>query len=119
MNNEEKILQMLGEIQQKLGEHDKRFEKMDQRMGNLDARMGNLEAGQEQLKTEVRQTRVLVEQQDHKISLIAEQYTDIAEKLDKANERAAQIDDMKDRLRTLETVVMNHTALLKRLDKAQ
>lgn len=112
MNNEEKILQMLGEIQQKLGEHDKRFEKMD-------ARMGNLEAGQEQLKTEVRQTRVLVEQQDHKISLIAEQYTDIAEKLDKANERAAQIDDMKDRLRTLETVVMNHTALLKRLDKAQ
>ena len=57
---------------------------------------------------------MLVEQQDHKISLIAEQYTDIAEKLDKANDRAAQIDDMRDRLRTLETVVMNHTALLRR-----
>ncbi|MFR1358730.1 MAG: hypothetical protein ACLSBB_16090 [Ruthenibacterium lactatiformans] len=39
-------------------------------------------------------TRMLVEQQDHKISLIAEQYTDIAEKLDKANDRAAQIDDV-------------------------
>ena len=85
MNNEELILQMLGE----------------------------LKAGQEKLETEVRRTRMLVEQQDHKISLIAEQYTDIAEKLDKANDRAAQIDDMRDRLRTLETVVMNHTAVLK------
>ena len=77
MKNEELILQMLGE----------------------------LKAGQEKLETEVRRTRMLVEQQDHKISLIAEQYTDIAEKLDKANDRAAQIDDMRDRLRTLETVV--------------
>lgn len=64
-------------------------------------------------------TRMLVEQQDHKISLIAEQYTDIAEKLDKANDRAAQIDDMRDRLRTLETVVMNHTAAIKELRKAE
>ena len=89
MKNEELILQMLGE----------------------------LKAGQEKLETEVRRTRMLVEQQDHKISLIAEQYT--AEKLDKANDRAAQIDDMRDRLRTLETVVMNHTAVLKDLRKAE
>ena len=86
----------------------------------------DLRAGQEELKanvsgleTEVRRTRMLVEQPDHKISLIAEQYTDIAEKLDKANDRAAQIDDMRDRLRTLETVVMNHTAVLKDLRKAE
>lgn len=91
MKNEELILQMLGE----------------------------LKAGQEKMETEVRRTRMLVEQQDHKISLIAEQYTDIAEKLDKANDRAAQIDDMRDRLRTLETVVMNHTAVLKDLRKAE
>ena len=51
--------------------------------------------------------------------LIAEQYTDIAEKLDKANDRAAQIDDVRDRLRTLETVVMNHTAAIKELRKAE
>ena len=50
--------------------------------------LGELKAGQEKLETEVRRTRMLVEQQDHKISLIAEQYTDIAEKLDKANDRA-------------------------------
>ena len=81
----------------------------------LEAGQKQLEAGQESLKEEVRHTRMLVEQQDHKISLIAEQYTDIAEKLDKANDRAAQIDDMRDRLRTLETVVMNHTATLKEL----
>ena len=42
----------------------------------------------EPLKDDIRYTRMLVEQQDHKISIIAEQYTDIAEKLDKANDRA-------------------------------
>ena len=73
----------------------------------------------EPLKDDIRYTRMLVEQQDHKISLIAEKYTDIAEKLDKANDRAAQIDDVRDRLRTLETVVMNHTAAIKELRKAE
>ena len=73
----------------------------------------------EPVKDDIRYTRMLVEQQDHKISLIAEQYTDIAEKLDKANDRAAQIDDVRDRLRTLETVVMNHTAAIKELRKAE
>ena len=73
----------------------------------------------EPLKDDIRYTRMLVEQQDHKISIIAEQYTDIAEKLDKANDRAAQIDDVRDRLRTLETVVMNHTAVIKELCKAE
>lgn len=76
-------------------------------------------AALEPVKDDIRYTRMLVEQQDHKISLIAEQYTDIAEKLDKANDRAAQIDDMRDRLRTLETVVMNHTAAIKELRKAE
>lgn len=85
----------------------------------IHAELTDLRAGQESLKEEVRHTRMLVEQQDHKISLIAEQYTDIAEKLDKANDRAAQIDDVRDRLRTLETVVMNHTAAIKELRKAE
>ena len=76
-------------------------------------------AALEPVKDDNRYTRMLVEQQDHKISLIAEQYTDIAEKLDKANDRAAQIDDVRDRLRTLETVVMNHTAAIKELRKAE
>ena len=78
-----------------------------------------LGAALEPVKDDIRYTRMLVEQQDHKISLIAEQYTDIAEKLDKANDRAAQIDDVRDRLRTLETVVMNHTAAIKELRKAE
>ena len=76
-------------------------------------------AALEPVKDDIRYTRMLVEQQDHKISLIAEQYTDIAEKLDKANDRAAQIDDVRDRLRTLETVVKNHTAAIKELRKAE
>ena len=78
-----------------------------------------LEADVSQLKTDARHTRILIENQEHNIRLIAEQYGDIAEKLDKANDRAAQLDDMRERLRTLETVVMNHTAALKELRKAE
>ena len=84
-----------------------------------DMRKEEIGAALEPVKDDIRYTRMLVEQQDHKISLIAEQYTDIAEKLDKANDRAAQIDDVRDRLRTLETVVMNHTAAIKELRKAE
>lgn len=87
-------------------------ELMDMKLAPVMERLDRVEEN-------TRHTRMLVEQQDHKISLIAEQYTDIAEKLDKANDRAAQIDDMRDRLRTLETVVMNHTATLKELRKAE
>ena len=60
MNNEELILHMLGEL--KAGQEE-------------------LKANVSGLETEVRRTRMLVEMQDHKISLIAEQYTDIAELL--------------------------------------
>lgn len=73
----------------------------------------------EPLKDDIRYTRMLIEKQEHNVQLIAEQYTDIAEKLDKANDRAAQLDDMRARLRTLETVVMNHTAAIKELRKAE
>lgn len=73
----------------------------------------------EPLKDDIRYTRMLIEKHEHNVQLIAEQYTDIAEKLDKANDRAAQLDDMRTRLRTLETVVMNHTAAIKELRKAE
>ena len=65
------------------------------------------------LKDDTRQTRVLIEQQQHQFQLIAEQYTDIAEKLDKANGRAAQMDDFQTRLRAVELAVMRHSAILK------
>ena len=77
-------------------------ERLDQMGGRLD-----------RLESDTRQTRVLVEQQQHQIQLIAEQYADIAEKLDLANERAAQIDDIKTRLRAVEIAVMRHSAILK------
>lgn len=105
MNNEEMILQMLQELK----------EGQDRLVGDI----SDLKAGQAKLETDVRHTRVLVEQQEHHIQLVAEQYGDIAEKLDKANDRAAQIDDVRARLRTLETVVMNHTAAIKELRAAE
>ena len=94
MNNEEKILEMLTEMR---------------------ADISGLRAGQEKLETDVRHTRVLLEKQEHNVSLIAEQYGDIALKL----ERVREIDDLRDRVRTLETVVRNHSAKQRELDKAE
>lgn len=81
-------------IKGKLDEHDKRFEA---------------------LETEIRHTRVMVEHQDHNIRLIAEQYGDISKKLERVNE----IDELRDRVRTLETVAGNHSAAIKELRKAE
>lgn len=78
-------------------------------------RLEKLEAGQERLETDVRHTRVLLEKQEHNVSLIAEQYGDIALKL----ERVREIDDLRDRVRTLETVVRNHSAKLREVGQGR
>lgn len=43
MNNDEKILQMLGQIVEKLDEHDKRFEAIDKRFDRIEARLDALQ----------------------------------------------------------------------------
>ena len=82
---------------------------------SLEARQESLEARQESLEAVVRHTRVLLEKQEHNISLIAEQYGDVAKKL----ERVREIDDLRDRVQTLETVARRHSAKLRELDKAE
>ena len=108
MNNEELILQMLGKISDKLEEHDKHFESIDNRFESIDNRF-------ESLETDVRHTRMLIEKKEHNVQLIAEQYGDISAKL----ERVREIDELRDRVRTLETVVRNHTVSIKELRKAE
>lgn len=108
MTNEEKILAMLGEMRDDISSLKAGQER-------LEARQEKLEAGQERLETENRHTRVLLEKQEHNISLIAEQYGDIAQKL----ERVREMDDLRDRVQTLEAVARNHSARLRELDKAE
>ena len=94
MNNEEKILSMLEQM-------NTRFDKMDARM--------------DKIETDTRQTRILVEQQQHQIQLIAEQYGNIAEKLD----RVESLYSLRDRVQVLENIVMSMNAEIKVLKKAQ
>ena len=133
MNNEELILQMLGKISDKLEEHDKhfesidnqfesidnrfesidsRFESIDNRFESIDNRLESIDNRFGSLETDVRHTRMLIEKQEQ---LIAEQYGDISAKL----ERVREIDELRDRVRTLETVVRNHTVSIKELRKAE
>ena len=105
MNNEEKILEMLGQMQSQMTQMQSQITQMHTEI--------------EDVKTDTRQTRMIVEQQQHQIQLIAEQYGDVSAKLDKANENAAGIGDLKERVRILENIVMSHTAKLKEFSKAQ
>ena len=86
----------------------------------LSARLEKVEARQEALEAEMRHTRVLVEQQDHKISLVAEQYGDV--RASKAGytllHKAAQVAELRSRTSTLETVVAHHTAELQAMRQA-
>ena len=91
------------------------LQPMNERLEKLEAGQKKLEAGQEKLEAENRYTRILLEKQEHNIALIAEQYGDIALKL----ERVREIDDLRDRVRTLETIVRSHSAKLRELDKAE
>lgn len=88
----------------------------------LEAGQQALEIGQQSLKDDlenvkedVRHTRMLVEHQDHKISLIAEQHSDIIAKLKKVDE----VDGLKDRVMNLERVTMVHTDEIQKLKIAQ
>lgn len=90
--------------------------EMREQIGGLRSEMREkMETMQDHLEEEIRHTRMLVEKQGHDIRVIAEQYGDISQKL----ERLDEIDDLRDRVRTLETVVRNHSARLQELDKAE
>ncbi len=84
----------------------------------MTARLEKVEAGQAKLETEMRHTRMLVGQQGHKTGLVAGQYGDMAEKLGLLIQKAAQADEPRSRVSTLETVVSHHTAELQALRKA-
>lgn len=93
---------------------DKDLLAIAQLLKPINERLEKLEVGQEELRTDTRQTRVLVEHQDHLISLIAEQYSDVAAKLERLNE----LDDLRGRVRTLEVVTKEHITAIKELKKA-
>lgn len=91
---------------------DKKLQPIQEEIASIDAR---IDEKLRPLQEEIRHTRVLLESQDHNIRLIAEQYTDISQKLGRVNE----IDDLRDRVRTLETIARNHSAKFRELQKVE
>ena len=81
----------------------------------MDAKLEPINARLDKIEEEARHTRVLIENQDHKINLIAQQHSEIIEKLSVTKE----VDSLKGRMSTLECTVKTHTAQITDLKKAQ
>lgn len=81
----------------------------------MDVKLEPINARLDKIEEETRHTRVLIENQDHKINLIAEQHSEIIEKLSVTKE----VDSLKGRVSTLEGTVKTHTAQITELKKAQ
>lgn len=94
---------------------DIKLQPIGERLDRIENDVEQVRQDIEQVKTDSRQTRVLLEHQDHNISLIAEQHTDIIEQLAATKE----VDSLKGRVSTLEGVAKTHTAQIAELKKAQ
>ena len=81
----------------------------------MDVKLEPINARLDKIEEETRHTHVLIENQDHKINLIAEQHSEIIEKLSVTKE----VDSLKGRVSTLEGTVKTHTAQIMELKKAQ
>lgn len=99
MNNKELMLLPLQQMQGQMT-------AMQQRMDGMGARMDTMQGQLDRVEKEARSARILAEENGHKIQLVAEQYTDIATKL----ERVDQLCSLRDRVQVLERVVMDLNA---------
>ena len=111
----EPINTRLDTMDARLDTMDARLDTMDARLNTMDARLNTMDARLDKIEEEARHTRVLIENQDHKIKLIAEQHSEIIEKLSVTSE----VDSLKGRVSTLEGTVKTHTTQIMELKKAQ
>lgn len=126
MNNEEKILEMLIEmrgdiagLKSDVSELKAGQAKLEAGQAKLESRQEKLESGFRDMQNALRHTQIIVEDQNKKISLIAEQHGSIIEKLDRLEQRTARNDDLRDRVETLEFIAKEHAVKLRELAKAE
>lgn len=105
----------MDELEECMNGLEHQINRSDERMDGLEGQIGRLDGRVDHMQQDIRRTRVLVEDQDHKISLIAEQHSETAVLLDKVG----QIDELRGRASTLEHVVADHTTELLELKKTQ
>lgn len=102
MNNEEKILEAVAQIQSTLNQHTKMFEQMDARLTKVE--------------DDTHFTRILIEQDiDKKISLLAEGHELLVEKLDALEDVKGLAEETKAKVDVIYDVVSQHSVDIKEI----
>lgn len=125
MNNEEKILGMLEQINRRLDSMDGRFDGIDGRLDGMDGRLGRVESAQEEMRGDISRmqetlTRVAVTQEGvvlPRLQLALEGHSELNRKMD-ALAPKERVEVLEDRVITLETAVKAMTKRLAALEKA-
>lgn len=129
MNNEEKILSMLAQIQSdmsdmkaaqaeqgdRLSRLETKVDKLETSVGKLETKVGKIEDMQEELRTAV--NRVALKQEQDVVpyvKLLDEDHADIRQKLPEKS----QVEALEKDMRLVKTSVKNHAQRISALEKA-
>ena len=77
MNNEEKILQLLVQLNEKVDNHDKRFDRLDKRLDRVEERLDKV---------------------DKRLDRVEERLGKVEERLDKVEERLGKVEERLDKV---------------------
>lgn len=98
---------------------DARLDGIDTRLDGMDTRLDGMDTRLDGMEADIRQTRILVEEQDKKIQVIAEACSTLPAQREKLEEIDAKVDVLNDRLFAVEESSRRHRTILQELKKAE
>ena len=116
MNNEERILQLLEQLNEKVDNHDKRFDRLEERLGRVEERLDKVEEHMEELDERSLRSAVALEGTViPQLRLLYEGQVNLQQTL-APKER---VEVLEDEVITLKTMVKSLSNRLTVLEKAQ